>query len=41
MPLVRIPEPSDHDEWLFELKLDGFRSMGFARRRTSMGTNAP
>jgi bifunctional non-homologous end joining protein LigD len=27
MPLVRIPEPFDHPEWLFELKLDGFRAL--------------
>jgi hypothetical protein len=24
VPLVRIPEPFDDDDWLFELKLDGF-----------------
>lgn len=27
MPLVRIPEPFDHPDWLFELKHDGFRAM--------------
>lgn len=27
MPLVRIPEAFDHAEWLFELKLDGFRAL--------------
>jgi bifunctional non-homologous end joining protein LigD len=29
MPLVRIPEPFDHDEWSYELKLDGFRALAF------------
>jgi ATP-dependent DNA ligase len=29
MPLVRIPEPFDHDEWIYELKLDGFRALAF------------
>ena len=27
MPLVSIPEPFDHPEWLYELKLDGFRAV--------------
>jgi bifunctional non-homologous end joining protein LigD len=27
MPLVRIPEPFDHPERIFELKLDGFRAL--------------
>jgi bifunctional non-homologous end joining protein LigD len=27
MPLVRIPEPFDHPDWLFELKHDGFRAL--------------
>jgi len=27
MPLVRIPAPFDHRDWLFELKYDGFRAM--------------
>ena len=29
MPLVRIPEPFDHDGWIYELKLDGFRALAF------------
>jgi hypothetical protein len=29
MPLVRIPESFDHDEWIYELKLDGFRALAF------------
>jgi ATP-dependent DNA ligase len=29
MPLGRIPEPFDHDEWIYELKLDGFRALAF------------
>ena len=24
---MRIPEPFDHPEWIYELKLDGFRSI--------------
>ena len=27
MPLVRIPAPFDHPDWLFELKHDGFRAL--------------
>ncbi len=27
MPLVRIPEPFDDRDWIFELKLDGFRAL--------------
>jgi bifunctional non-homologous end joining protein LigD len=27
MPLVRIPDAFDHPDWLFELKLDGFRAL--------------
>jgi bifunctional non-homologous end joining protein LigD len=30
MPLVRIPEPFDHPDWLFELKHDGFRALAHA-----------
>ena len=29
MPLVRIPEPFDHNEWIYELKLDGFRALAY------------
>ena len=28
-PLVRIPEPFSHAEWIFELKLDGFRAFAY------------
>jgi bifunctional non-homologous end joining protein LigD len=28
MPLSRKPAPFDHSEWIFELKYDGFRSLG-------------
>jgi hypothetical protein len=31
MPLVRIPEPFDHDQFLFELKQDGFRALAVIR----------
>jgi bifunctional non-homologous end joining protein LigD len=27
MPLARLPQPFDHDGWLFELKYDGFRAL--------------
>ena len=27
MPFVRIAEAFDHPDWLFELKLDGFRAL--------------
>jgi bifunctional non-homologous end joining protein LigD len=27
MPLVRIPEPFNHPDWLFEVKHDGFRAL--------------
>jgi hypothetical protein len=27
MPLVRIPEPFDHPDWLYEIKHDGFRAL--------------
>ena len=26
MPLARLREPFDHPDWIFELKLDGFRA---------------
>src|SRR5262249_51004812 len=31
MPLVRIPEPFDHPDWVFELKHDGFRALAHIR----------
>ena len=27
MPLVAVPEPFDHPDWLFEVKHDGFRAL--------------
>ena len=27
MPLLRVPRPFDHPEWIFELKHDGFRAL--------------
>jgi bifunctional non-homologous end joining protein LigD len=29
MPLVRMTEPWDDPDWIFELKYDGFRSLAF------------
>jgi bifunctional non-homologous end joining protein LigD len=33
MPLVRVPEPFDHSDWLFELKHDGFRALAYVASR--------
>jgi len=27
LPLVRLPEPFDHADWIFEVKHDGFRAL--------------
>jgi bifunctional non-homologous end joining protein LigD len=27
MRLLRIPEPFDHPDWLYEVKFDGFRAL--------------
>jgi hypothetical protein len=27
MRLLRIPEPFDHPDWIFELKVNGFRAL--------------
>src|SRR5437899_1159094 len=27
MPLIRVAEPFDHSDWIFELKHDGFRAL--------------
>jgi hypothetical protein len=32
MPLVRVPEPFDHSDWLFEIKHDGFRALAHVER---------
>lgn len=29
LPLVRRPEPFSHDDWLFEVKYDGFRALAY------------
>jgi bifunctional non-homologous end joining protein LigD len=34
MPLVRVPEPFDHPDWLFELKHDGFRALAEVEGQT-------
>src|SRR5215471_8251703 len=31
MPLVRVPEPFDHPEWVFELKHHGVRALAHIR----------
>ena len=35
MGLLRIPDPFDHPEFLFEPKLDGFRALAHISRRNS------
>jgi len=37
MPRIRIPRPFDHADWLFEVKLDGFRAL--ASRVISAGSS--
>jgi len=32
MPLVRRRDPFDHRDWLFELKLDGFRAVAYVEQ---------
>ena len=32
MPLAYLHAPFDHADWIFELKLDGFRSLAFIER---------
>jgi bifunctional non-homologous end joining protein LigD len=27
MPLVRVPAPFDHADWVYEIKCDGFRAL--------------
>ena len=31
MRLLRIPEPLDHADWVFEPKMDGFRALAHIR----------
>ena len=31
MRLLRIPEPFDHPDWIFEPKMDGFRALAHVR----------
>src|SRR5262245_52487747 len=31
LPLVRVAEPFDHDQFVYELKHDGFRALAFIR----------
>ncbi len=32
LPLQRRRDPFDHRDWLFELKLDGFRALAYVER---------
>ena len=29
MRLLRIPEPFDHPDWIYEVKFDGFRALAY------------
>jgi ATP-dependent DNA ligase len=41
MPLARLPEPFDHNDWIFELKFDGWQAIeGRTRRLVSRNGNA-
>jgi len=31
MRLLRIPEPFDHPDWIFEPKMDGFRALAHVK----------
>jgi len=33
LPLQRRRDPFDHRDWLFELKLDGFRALAYVEAR--------
>jgi ATP-dependent DNA ligase len=33
MPSARLPEPFDHEDWIFEPKLDGFRALRYIENR--------
>src|SRR4051812_43163032 len=35
MPLASLPEPFDHDDWLYELKFDGFRALAYIENGTT------
>src|SRR2546422_10826757 len=35
LPLGRSREPFDHPEWVYELKLDGFRALAFVENGTA------
>src|SRR5512146_584819 len=34
MPLVRLPDPFDDPDWIFEIKYDGFRALAYINRGT-------
>jgi hypothetical protein len=36
MPLIRVLEPFDHPDWLFELKHDGFRAFAIIEGRAPL-----
>jgi bifunctional non-homologous end joining protein LigD len=35
MPLARLHAPFDHPDWIYELKLDGFRALAYVKARTA------
>jgi bifunctional non-homologous end joining protein LigD len=34
MRLARVPEPFDHNDWIFEIKFDGFRALAYVEGGT-------
>src|SRR5207249_4066554 len=36
LPLIRRPEPFSHPDWIFGLKLDGFRSLAYVDKTTRL-----
>lgn len=35
MPLIRLRDPFDHPDWLYEIKHDGFRALAYIEKRTT------
>jgi hypothetical protein len=40
MRLLRIPEPFDHPDFIFEPKIDGFRALAYVEGRPNGGSGA-
>ena len=35
MPLARLHAPFDHEDWIFELKFDGFRAIAYIEKHSA------